>query len=83
MKTILLLVVGIVILSIGISVLVLGTVTFIEISKAIEEYPSSPSYTSGSNVPYPAYDQAEFYFGVGGVFFAVGGSLLVIWKKRK
>ncbi len=83
MKTRLLLAVGIVVLSIGISVLVLGTVTFVEVNKAIEEYPSSPLHTPGSSVPYPAYDQAEFYFGVSGVFFAAGGSLLVIWKKRK
>lgn len=83
MKTRFLLIISIVALSIGISVLVLGAVSFVEVSKAIEEYSSSPLYRPGSSVPYPTYDQAEFYFGVSGIFFAAGGSLLVIWKRGK
>lgn len=83
MKTRLFPIVGVIVMSIGISILVLGIIAFNEISKAMEEYPSSPLHTPGSSVPYPAYDQAEYYFGISGVFFAAGGSLLVIWKKRK
>ena len=83
MKTRLLILIAIVCIVPGSIFTVLGTFNYFEISKKIEEYPSSPLHTPGSSLPYPAYDVTWFYFGISGFFFVTSGLLYAVWRKRK
>ena len=70
-------------LGIGVILGVLGMINYFQVSKAIEEYPTSPLARPGSSLPYPAYDETWLYLGISGIFFAISVILFVIWRKRK
>lgn len=71
---------GIASLLVGIIVLAIGVIVFLETQATIERLESM--IRVGSSVPIVTYDQAWAYFETSIVFFGMGGFLL-IWRKRK
>ncbi|MCE9651493.1 MAG: hypothetical protein K8Q89_00275 [Nitrosarchaeum sp.] len=76
-------IIAIICLGVGTILAVLGMINYYQVSKAIEEYASSPLAKPGSSSPYPAYDEALLYLDVSGIFFVTSGILFIIKRKGK
>jgi hypothetical protein len=75
------LITGLVLLSTGIIILLIGVSTFV-IVQGLEEIDKSALHIP-IEISLPTYDTAYNYFKISLVFFVISGIILGIWLKKK